>query len=112
MTLENLSFPGMQRGRDVWQGAGSMSTLASPASPSAARSVAIALAMTVALTALASPSEISTGSFVSPTCSRALRPGRAGPPDSMSFICGGVWDTAEAATTGGRVLAVSREGEC
>ena len=89
MTLENLSVPGIQRGRGVWQGAGSMLlTLALPASPSAARSVAIALAMTVALTALASPSEISTGSFVSPTCSRALRPGRAGPPDGMSFICG------------------------
>ena len=63
MTLENLSFPGIQRGRDVRQGAGSMLPLASP-------------------------SEISMGLVVSPICSRAQRPERAGPPDGMSFICG------------------------
>ena len=93
------------RGRSIGQGAGSMLTLAWPASPSAARSVAIALAMIVAATALPSPSEISTGSFVSPICSRALRPGRAGPPDSMSFICGRV-ETSVGYGRGGL------EGEC
>ena len=78
-----------------------MLTLASPASPSAAGSVAIAVAMIVAVTT--SPSEISTGSSVSPVCLRALRPDRAGPPDSMSFICGSQVAVSRA-TTGGRVL--------